>query len=185
MRCGILPCLSNVDRSSVQAPLLEPEEQPDGVQVDQEVEPQSDRAAQPWLDASARHARGPQRGIQPLQAQAHPMWQYTRENDPIRAIRGGFFENKSKQGMLSLMFKGEMTYFPSELFDAGFSADVIVPKVILYLSLTASANPSIQTDPLFAVIAAPLVGSHRPLPSSTTRRPSAGRLGVAPVRGPH
>lgn len=33
------------------------------------------------------------RGIQPLQARAHPMWQYTKEKDPARVIREGFFKN--------------------------------------------------------------------------------------------
>ena len=42
------------------------------------------------------------------------------ECDPIRAIRGDFFENKSLREMLSMMFKGKMANFPNDPFEAGF-----------------------------------------------------------------
>lgn len=35
------------------------------------------------------------RGIQPLQARAHPMWMFRGENDPTRVIRGNFYGGKS------------------------------------------------------------------------------------------
>lgn len=67
------------------------------------------------------------RGVQPLQFRAHPMHWYTGENDP-RAIRGPFFESKSIQEMLSLLFKGKMTDFPTELSNMGFLASVLVAE---------------------------------------------------------
>lgn len=69
------------------------------------------------------------RGVQPLQARAHPMWQFTGKNDPTRVIRGGFFEGRSMQEMLSLMFKGKATEFPNDSSDAGFSAHVQMIEV--------------------------------------------------------
>lgn len=68
-------------------------------------------------------------GIQPLQSRAHPMHQYTGEDDPTRANRGPFFASKFIQEMLSLLFKGKMSDFPTALSNMGFSATVLVAEV--------------------------------------------------------
>jgi hypothetical protein len=69
-----------------------------------------------------------------MQAWAHPMWVYIGEDDPTREIWGDFYENKSIQEMLSIMFKGKMTDFPNAWTTAGFSSTVLVAEVSIYLS---------------------------------------------------
>lgn len=72
------------------------------------------------------------------QAHAHPIWKYTEGggDNPTRAIRGGFFENKPMREMLYLMFKGKMTNFPNEVTNAGFTAEVLVVKVSIFLEVS-------------------------------------------------
>lgn len=38
--------------------------------------------------------------------------------------------------MLYLMFKGKMTNFPNEVTDAGFTAEVLVAKVSIFLEVS-------------------------------------------------
>lgn len=57
------------------------------------------------------------------------MWEYTEEDDPTRVIQGGFFEGKSMQEMMSLMFKGKVMAFHNDVSDAGFNAQVRMIEV--------------------------------------------------------
>lgn len=57
------------------------------------------------------------------------MHQYTGQEDAPRSIQNAFFEGKSIQEMLSLMFKGKISDFPGEVTFDGFSAVVPVAEV--------------------------------------------------------
>ena len=62
------------------------------------------------------------RSIQPLQARAHPMWEYTGEDDETLAIRDGFYGKKSIEGMQALLFNGKGIVLKSNEDDIGYWA---------------------------------------------------------------
>ena len=62
------------------------------------------------------------RGIHPLQGQAHPMHQYGGQDDITQVIQVNFFEGRSIQEMLSLMFKNKIVDFPTKPDYYGFLA---------------------------------------------------------------
>lgn len=63
------------------------------------------------------------RGIQQLKAKAHPMYMYTDEGDVTRSLHEGYYEGKSPQEILSMMFKGKTADFAKEIKFFGFSAE--------------------------------------------------------------
>lgn len=63
------------------------------------------------------------------------MWMYNSSDDAIWTIRGSFYEGKSMQEMLSLMFKGRTANFPSDTNDTDFSSmkPMMMVSLMLYL----------------------------------------------------
>lgn len=74
--------------------------------------------------------------IVPLQARGHPMYEYTGDSDPNRAIRGEKFYEKSMREVLSLMFKGKTEDFPNEHSNGGFIVSLQVDEVSVHFSLS-------------------------------------------------
>lgn len=68
------------------------------------------------------------RGIQPLQALAHPMWEFDRETDETSAIRA-FYGKRTIAGMQTLLFTTKDQAFRIEGVDVGYWAKRRTGKV--------------------------------------------------------
>jgi hypothetical protein len=59
------------------------------------------------------------RGVQPLQARAHPMWEFTGEGDETSVIRG-FYGKRTIAAMQTLLFTSKDQFFRAEGADIGY-----------------------------------------------------------------
>lgn len=57
------------------------------------------------------------------------MFMYTDETDNTTSIRGDFYEGKSLQEMISMLFKGKTSDFLTDVVYGGFSTDVLPKQV--------------------------------------------------------